>query len=224
MTLTLKSSNAPLREQVDHLTKHARNFRYRPLLKRALRGGIYFLQVTYNESTEQWHPHLHILADMDYIDQRALSKLWLSVTLTSKIVDIRTIRDPRYAAGYVSRYVARPAQLAELPPQAVTEIVDALHGKRLAGTFGTGTKAKLLQREDLDPADWITVGTWYNVTQLAPHDQRAYQILKAWTTKTPLPEGITIYDPFNPIHPLDAFKETHPPPYKQGELDYDTPD
>jgi len=58
------------------------------------------------EATKTGYPHLHIVARSPYIPQPWLSKRWAKLT-GSYIVDIRTIRDSRTAAKYVSKYIAK---------------------------------------------------------------------------------------------------------------------
>lgn len=113
LTLTLKSSNAPLRDQIEHLWSAHRRLRHRKLWRDAVRGCIAVLEITWNNDRKQWHPHLHCLIDSDYIDQRALSKAWLSVTFTSKIVDIRAVRSFEKASTYLTKYLTKATTLPD---------------------------------------------------------------------------------------------------------------
>ena len=58
-----------------------------------LLGGFYSYENTYNEKTEEWHPHLHIFGVLEeWIDQESLSQTWHEITGDSMIVDIRRVR------------------------------------------------------------------------------------------------------------------------------------
>ena len=59
-------------------------------------GGFYTTEYTYNKTTNQWHPHIHIFALLtDWIDQEELAETWHEITLDSYIVDVRRVRKPK---------------------------------------------------------------------------------------------------------------------------------
>ena len=59
-------------------------------------GGFYTTEYTYNKTTNQWHPHIHIFALLtDWIDQEELAETWHEITYDSYIVDVRRVRKPK---------------------------------------------------------------------------------------------------------------------------------
>lgn len=181
-------------------------------MARAIHGGVWFLQVTWNAETEQWHPHLHCVLDADYVDQRILSRKWLQVTHTSKIVDIRKVNRRSEVSRYVCRYVSRPCELAPLPLPRREELFWAFQGRRLAGTWGSARKLRLTYNPPDPVGTWRTVGSWALVWGLASTDVRAATILSAWLNRTPLAADVTLYDVFNDADGLPAEVQPEPPP------------
>ena len=58
------------------------------------------------EATKAGEPHLHILVRVKWIDQRWLSRQ-MAKLMAAPIVDVRPIRNPRQAAGYVAKYIGK---------------------------------------------------------------------------------------------------------------------
>lgn len=192
LTLTLQHSTAPLDVQLRALGDHFRNWRNREPMKHGIRGGLWFLQITFNHDDCTWHPHLHIIIDADWIPQKLLSDRWLKVTKTSSVVDVRQIRSAEKAARYVSRYVARPGSIIDLPVDYRAEMYFAFAGRRSCGSFGTARKAKIMDREPFDRTLWQSVGSWSTVVTLSPWNKSSKAILAAWQLRRPLPEGISL--------------------------------
>lgn len=162
-TLTLAHSNRPLAEQVATLYKHFRLFRQHKVLKKRVRGGVWFFQVKRSKRSKDWHPHLHCVLDADYIDQRTLSQEWLLTTGNSFIVDIRGIKDPRKVAEDVSRYCSRPSNLVDFLRDDQLEMFTVFHGRRLCGGFGTGRCVRFKPRKSEDFVKWQRLGSWSHI-------------------------------------------------------------
>lgn len=186
ITLTLKHTSAPLSHQLDSLIKQFRALRRTNLWRSRVEGGVFFTQITRNSETNTWHPHLHILADADYIRQRDLAAAWQSITLTSKIVDIRAVRTVEHAVNYVSRYVATPMPLEKLTPDERIEMIVQIHHRRLVGTFGTAHAAGVLNKLPWNKNDWVDIGDYSVVSPLADTVPAALLIIIAWESGGPL--------------------------------------
>ncbi len=160
ITLTLRSCKLPLAEQINRLKRAFRKLRARALWRKAVSGGVAVVEVTWNAETGAWHPHIHILARADYIPQHNLARTWLSVTLSSRIVDIRAVRDRCDAIKYLGKYLGKAplAQLAD-QPQALAEYITALRGARLVIRFGDMTKVEVDADITDDPHDWQPIGS-----------------------------------------------------------------
>jgi hypothetical protein len=137
LTFTLRSSDEPLRDQLDRLYASLRQLRRTAEWQRHVRGGIATVEVTRNPRTGQWHPHLHVLADGTYWKQSQLSAAWRAVTGDSPIVDIRAVRSRNAAAQYVAKYAAKPLDMRGWPLDAIADLAAALHRRRLVLTFGS---------------------------------------------------------------------------------------
>jgi len=192
ITLTLKATDEPLAEQIDFLYKSAKNFRRLKSIKKVLRGGIFFFQLTQNATTKLFHPHLHILCDCDYINQKKLSDEWRSVTGGSYIVDVRQVKNAKSAADYVSRYTTKPCLLSKFSLDDSQKIIMAFSGRRLCGTFGNAFKAKLTKKPEFKLSDWLKIGSWSVVANLINYDENAALIFDCWRNHKPLPDGVSL--------------------------------
>ena len=148
ITLTVKNGES-LEERYNHLTRSFRTLlsRYRDYKKKGwgfnqfckIDGGFYTTEYTYNKTTNQWHPHIHIFALLtDWIDQEELAETWHEITYDSYIVDVRRVRKPklRDTAKLLQRSVSM------LSSSAIYRLKTHgthfyLKGKRLTGSFGS---------------------------------------------------------------------------------------
>ncbi len=190
LTLTLKHSNAPLKEQIDHLYKCFQYLRKKKLFRDNCYGGIWFFQIKRSDSDGLWHPHLHCLISSEYIPQHLLSHLWYQITLTSDIVDIRSIRDNEKAAKEVSRYCARPCRLSELTNDDMVTMFETFHGRRISGTWGSGRKCSLRPEKNFDKSKFEYLGSWRTIRENLSFDDRAKAILHAYKTNKSLAPDI----------------------------------
>lgn len=149
ITLTVKNGES-LEERYNHLTRSFRTLlsRYRDYKKKGrgfnqfckIDGGFYTTEYTYNKTTNQWHPHIHIFALLtDWIDQEELAETWHEITYDSYIVDVRRVRKTK-AEGY-SKAVAEVCKYAlkfsDLSTENTWHAFLSLKGKRLTGSFGS---------------------------------------------------------------------------------------
>lgn len=180
LTLTLKNNGNDLKFQMDFLMESFRTLRQRAYWKRNVTGGIWYLQIKRGEDSGCWHPHFHILLDGNYMEQKRLSQLWEQVTFGSPVIDIRRISNPEEAAGYVARYTARPANLKDMPLLDRVEVITALAGKRLCGTFGTGKTVTLTPPKVAATGEWQEVGYYDKIVHEAKKNPHAKAILRAY--------------------------------------------
>ena len=198
LTLTLKHNNAPLIDQIKNLYHFFKEFRRRPWTKKRLKGGIWFFQIKRSAESGQWHPHLHILLDSKFIAKEEISQKWLETTKSSKIIDIRAIHDKKKAAEYVARYSAAPCRLVDYSLEDAVEIVRAMHGLRIVGTFGTAKGVKLTAQKPDDADAWEKMGDWNDIELNRLRDYNAAQIWTAW-----IKGGRCIIEPPKPQPPPD---------------------
>lgn len=215
LTLTLAHSPDSLDSQISRLYACFRQLRRLSLWKRLVHGGIWFFQIKMIKKTLEWHPHIHILLDSEYIPHGLLKAAWLSVTGDSTIVDIRTIYNPQTASNYVARYSARPCRLSDLDASYRLEIVQALHGRRLCGKFGTAQTCDLSGRSPDDPADLYSVLAWDSVKANCEKHPGVKILWAYYCSQEPLPlefDVTALADEFNqgtdgppaPFHPPES--------------------
>lgn len=157
ITLTLKHRDEPLKEQITRLMRCFRNLRSTALWKHNVKGGAAFVEVKRSKNGKFWHPHLHVLSEGSFIEQRKLSAQWLLTTGDSSIVDIRFVREASYIANYVAKYASKPLDLTIFGEDDwLDESIMALHGRRLCTTFG-GWRGVELEEKPEDPKDWLPI-------------------------------------------------------------------
>ena len=148
ITLTVKNGS-DLAERSEHLMKSFRTLlqRRRDYLKKGwgfsefckVQGAMYSYENTYNEKTNEWHPHIHMFALVDqWIDQQEFAEYWESITGDSMIVDVRRAKKQKgfgysKAAAEVCKYALK---FGDLSVEKTWEAFKVLKGKRLTGAFG----------------------------------------------------------------------------------------
>ena len=163
-TLTLKHSAAPLPEQLARLVACFRRLRQRKLWKSTVRFGYAVIEVTYHAADSlapngrireqsEWHPHLHVLAAVDFIDWSRLRSAWLSVTGDSDAIDCQLVKSAHHAARYVAKYVGKPPDLdLQREPARALEYYRALQHRRLLMPFGDTSRHKPPPRPPARPS------------------------------------------------------------------------
>jgi hypothetical protein len=166
VTLTLVSSDAPLADQLDFLYSAFRQLRKTKTWSKATKGGCAVLELTYNPSREQWHPHLHALTHGSFLPQKDLRAEWWRITKTSNIVDIRLPPSKSHIAKYLAKYAGKPLNNTFVArPDVLDEAIVALKGRRLCLTFGDWRGVSLLQTEDAPETQCI--GSLDSITRKA---------------------------------------------------------
>jgi len=211
LTLTLRNNEADLKTQIAFLTESFARLRSRAYWKKNVTGGIWFLQVKRGRDSELWHPHLHILLDGNYMEQGRLSALWELVTYGSPVIDIRRIHDVESAARYVARYTARPAALQDMPIEDAMEVISALHGKRLCGTFGNGKTVTLTPPKIEASGEWNIIGGYDDIAKKAETCPKARAIMIAYNTYQPLSEADFEAFTGHPVGFISQMSEDKPP-------------
>lgn len=181
LTFTLKHHTAPLKEQIAALYKFFRAIRKTPFFKKKIKGGIWFFQIKKSKDDRYWHPHIHCLVEGAYVPQKELSALWKKITHGSYIVDIRAVKDGNKAAEYVARYAAAPCRLLGHTVDDALEIVQALHGQRICGTFGSAKGVILRPQKMEDAENWIELSSYASTRTGLGFDLQSDLIWIAWT-------------------------------------------
>jgi len=148
ITFTLRHREGSLKSQIDRLMLGWRKIRKTGLWKEHVHGGIYSLEVTYDQDNRNWHPHLHVIVEGHYFDQKCLSKLWEKVTGDSPVVDIRSVKSIKQTGRYISKYVTKPDEVAKWNDDILYEYMMAIRGRRLFHAFGCLHNIKTTEKED----------------------------------------------------------------------------
>jgi len=185
LTLTLKSSTDTLTDQLNRLYKCFRLFRNRRKIKYLMHGGLYFVELTINETTGQWHPHLHVLFSGDYLPHAIASAEWLSCTGNSFIVHIARVCGAGHAASYIAKYAGKSVPRSVWnSPVHFHEAILAFAGRRLFSYFGT-FKGLELSKNPADDVGWETIAPLYQIILLARRGVRyAREIIQFLTGET----------------------------------------
>lgn len=144
VTLTLRHTDQPLSQQLDLLYKHFRQLRQRQWWRHKVRGGIAVCEVKRSKDGQHWHPHLHVVCDSKYLDEKRLSDEWKAVTRTSWIVDVRAPRPNYSPARYLTKYLCKPMTFTwRCNNDLLDEALIAFNGRRMLLPFGTWFHAHL---------------------------------------------------------------------------------
>lgn len=175
LTLTLKHTTAPLREQIDRLFASFKKLRNSQLWKPIV-GGCFVLE-TKLSAQGHWHPHLHVVAEGGWIHQAQLSDQWLAITGDSYIVDIRQLANPKDAAAYIAKYITKSVDHTVWSDRdKAQEFVTATKGLRVANTFGGWRKFRLLAKPN-GTGDWVPICHLTTLFRRAADGERAAQAI-----------------------------------------------
>jgi hypothetical protein len=194
VTLTQRSSDAPLIEQITKLYRNFKKLRSKPLWKNTQGGGAFFLEVKRNGT--HWHAHLHILTAGKFMRVHDLSALWKEITGDSFIVDVRAVTNTDHAAHYVTKYLAKGTSPEVWnDPDAAEEWVIAIKGVRACATFGQWRAFRLLARA-IDNGIWTRVDTLHALCARSIEGEvNAMLILKLLTSTRPTQDEPHIFNP-----------------------------
>lgn len=190
LTLTMKHRDKPLSEQIDFLYKAFTKLRNRLYIKERCKGGVWFFQVTYNQKTQQWHPHIHALIDSKYLRHDWLTETWYKITKCSQIVHIRAIHNPEKTLSHNARYAARPSALIKIPEELWPDMFEAFNGRRICGSWGNAKEISLRPKKPEDASKWKSIGGFHVVARCVKFDECAHAIWKAWLCDNTLSEGV----------------------------------
>lgn len=166
LTLTIRTKRLGLKEAVNKLYDAFRQLRRSALWRRCVTGGVAICDIKRSRDGVSWHPHLHCILEGKYLPQAAVSEVWRAITLDSYVVDIRHSRNVHHATNTVTRYLTKPIDAQVLrDPAALQAAMRALHGRRLALTFGSWRGLRLC-----DPPP---TGEWRAVCPLSKLLKRA---------------------------------------------------
>jgi Replication protein len=166
LTLTLKHSDAPLKDQIKKLRDSFVKLRKTPMWETNCEGGAGILEIKWDKNTGEWHPHFHVIMQGDPIQKQRISDAWNKITGGSFIIDIRALDSRKDAAYYIAKYVAKGSNLdLWYNRTAAVEFVNAMRGQRSMFTFGCWRGLKLL-RQPPRRENWTRVGSLTEIIKM----------------------------------------------------------
>lgn len=173
LTLTLKSSKVELTKTMDRITKCFRSLRNKPMWKKRVKGGVATIETKLGSGSGEWHCHFHVVAEMKYIDQRALSEEWLRITGDSSIVDIRRVGALGGAVQYITKYITKAMDHSIVNSREfLKQAIVGFTGRRLVSTFGTWRGLKLMEKPH-EEISGVSVTEWWSCGPLDAFIRRA---------------------------------------------------
>src|SRR5689334_2394540 len=89
--LTLKRMNGPLLSEMKRLNACFTTLKKRVVWRRNIVGGVKFVHVDWNDESQVWGPHLHLIVEAGSMPTQDLSRAWDSITGGSWVVHDRRI-------------------------------------------------------------------------------------------------------------------------------------
>ncbi len=171
VTLTLKQTDAHLRDVLDKLYNSFRKLRTRRFWKERVKGGCAFIEIKYSKNHDAWNVHLHAIVHGRFIPKHDLSKEWHQITGDSYIIDVRYVEDQERIGRYVVKYVSKAFNDTFLNrSEYLDTVVRTMTGRRLCLTFGDWRGISLT--ESPNETDWISLGSFHTVVTKAAQGDR----------------------------------------------------
>lgn len=141
--LTLTVANVDTIEELckalETLTKGFSKLRRHKLWPKGARG-VWSLEITWNKDTG-YHPHIHAVVDLPWIDLRWLSKAWFDLTGAKHCPDVtrpKTAEERQNLPYEALKYVTKAW---ELPKDVLRGILAVIGRRKMLNSFG-GMRAK----------------------------------------------------------------------------------
>lgn len=177
-TFTIKHSDSPLADQLKKLYTSFSKLRQTKLWKESQRGGASICEVKLGHD-RKWHPHLHVICEGNWIDQRRLADAWKAITTDSHVVDVRILSRAQDAANYLCKYVTKGcSDNVWHDRDRAQEWVLASKSLRICGTFGTW-RGYALTEVEATADDWSAVCSMTSLyARAAAGEEHAKHLIK----------------------------------------------
>lgn len=163
VTLTVRSNDAPLVDQLAFLRASFRRLRQTLLWSRTQNYGRAFIEITYNRERRQWHPHLHVISHGRFMKQTDLAAAWEKSSNGSTVVHIASVKSTEKAVKYLTKYASKGSccLLAGDSDELWRELAKATSGRRMVIQFGEQNPLPKLSEisEISDVDDWEELGS-----------------------------------------------------------------
>jgi hypothetical protein len=102
--------------------------------------GLWSLEIVWSPE-RGFHPHIHAVVDLPWIDYRWLGKAWLELTGAKHCPDVKRPENERAREGLVFealKYILKPG---DIDPSALRSVLAVTAGRRMCNPFG-GLRAR----------------------------------------------------------------------------------
>lgn len=172
LTLTVKNvEGEALNSTISQLTKSFDRLFRRAKVKKNLIGYLRSVEVTHNDKTDTYHPHIHVLMMVksvyfkgkdNYISQKEWGEMWSQSLRVDYIplVDVRAVKETgkglKGAILETAKYPTKPIKLDIDNKQVVDDLYNGLYRKRQLGYGGLfKTIKKQLQLDDVENGNLV---------------------------------------------------------------------
>jgi hypothetical protein len=136
LVLTVKSTDNDLHEQLQDLRTWFTKLRRTKLWTSKVKNGVYTIEVTINERSGLWHPHIHCVFDGDYIPYKTLRREWHEITGGSEIIWIEQVGNAQGIARELCKYIGKPQKAGTWTDEQICSYAKAIKGARMMQSFG----------------------------------------------------------------------------------------
>lgn len=172
LTLTVPNcKGTELGRTLDTIQTAWKRLQRRKEYKAAIKGNVRCVEITYNRSSDTYHPHIHALLAVlpsyftgrTYINHTKWLDIWRECTEISTItqVDIRKTTGDAAAVAEVTKYATKASDILrpndnDRNKEVIYTLVNSCHKRRFAGWGGVLRKAhQVLQLDDVENGDLI---------------------------------------------------------------------
>lgn len=172
LTLTVRNCSGPdLSATLDAIAKGWDRLCKTKAYKRAVRGTMRAIEITYNRSAGQYHPHMHVLCAVlpsyytsrDYIKQAQWTDMWRDAARLdyTPVVDVRRATGTAGSLAEVAKYATKPSDYLDPSDlDTMADVVGTLHRVCARRRFAawTGCLREMhhaLHLDDVDGGDLV---------------------------------------------------------------------
>ena len=172
LTLTVRNcSGADLSATLDTIAKGWDRLCKTQRYKRAVRGTMRAIEITYNRSTGEYHPHMHVLCAVlpsyytsrDYIRQAQWADMWRDAARLdyNPVVDVRRATGTAGSLAEVAKYATKPSDYLDPSDlDTMADVVGTLHRVCARRRFAAWTGVlrdmhHALHLDDVDGGDLV---------------------------------------------------------------------
>ncbi len=215
LTLTLRSMTEPLTDLLDQLQRAFRVLRSTDTWKRAVTGGVAFIEAKWNAEPGRWHVHLHALLQGSWVNKSELEQHWRRITMGSYVCDLQHCPEAGKVTKYVVKYCAKPYDHSVVvDPARLFEAVGGFRGRRLFTTFGDWRGVPLLRTEE--ESRWVNIGLLSDLLSKARTGSKHATAILIEINPGATVDALAEHEPRPP--PLPEQNQCSPPPPAQARL------